>query len=362
MRIGICSYWFNRGQAVVARQLRTALDELGHESFVLARPNRPSSPRAGFIDRSDVWDQPGVTAASAWEIPADDYLDWARQNELEIVFFDQNYGFEGIAALRRSGVRTIGRFVWEQFSTEDVEPATHALDVVYSLTDCERERYARLGIDSPRVPWGIHPELLEFAPGGAGAEGDGSVTFLYPGGFMTKRKPVKEVLEAFRRIPDPGLRLVLKAQVERKQRLLDRASRDDPRVEVILGDLPTAEHLRLFASADVCLAPSRWEGLGLHLYEAIAFGMPVITNDNPPMNEVIEDGINGLLVRGLRTGEASSGIPAFDPDVDELAGAIQRLIDPQLRAALAGGARKARERLGWERTVQGYAELIARVY
>jgi 1,2-diacylglycerol 3-alpha-glucosyltransferase len=360
MRIGICSYWFNRGQAVIARQLRTALDELGHESFVLARPNRPSSPRAGFIARGDVWDQPGVTAASAWEIPADDYLQWAQENELEIVFFDQNYGFEGIAALRRSDVRTIGRFVWEQFSPEDSEPAREAFDLVYSLTECERRRYAQLGIESPRIPWGIHPELLEFAPDGVDGQAQG-IAFFYPGGFMTKRKPVKEVLAAFARAADPELRLVVKAQVERKQRLLDRASREDPRVEVILDDLPTAEHLRLFASAQVCLAPSRWEGLGLHLYEAMAFGMPVITNNNPPMNEVIADGVNGLLVPGVRSGEASSGIPAFDPDVDELAGAILRLADPELRAELAHGAREARERLGWGRTVRGYAELIERV-
>jgi glycosyltransferase involved in cell wall biosynthesis len=68
---------------------------------------------------------------------------------------------------------------------------------------------------------------------------------------------------------------------------------------VIAEDQPAAEYLRLFASADVCLAPSRWEGLGLHLFEATAFGMPVITNDNPPMNEVVRDGENGLLAGSL---------------------------------------------------------------
>ncbi|HVH17422.1 MAG TPA: glycosyltransferase, partial [Myxococcota bacterium] len=62
------------------------------------------------------------------------------------------------------------------------------------------------------------------------------------------------------------------------------------------------------------LAPSRWEILGLHLYEATAFGMPVITNDNPPMNEVIEDGLNGILVDGVEDGHARSGVPAFAPD------------------------------------------------
>ena len=43
MRIGICSWWFNRGQAVVARHLRSTLDELGHETFVLARPTREAT-------------------------------------------------------------------------------------------------------------------------------------------------------------------------------------------------------------------------------------------------------------------------------------------------------------------------------
>ena len=96
----------------------------------------------------------------------------------------------------------------------------------------------------------------------------------------------------------------------------------------MLEDLPTDEHLRLFASADVCVAPSRWEGLGLHLYESMALGLPVITNDNPPMNEVIRDGENGLLVRGRRRGKAKSGIPAYLPRVRELAAAMNAATRP----------------------------------
>jgi 1,2-diacylglycerol 3-alpha-glucosyltransferase len=361
VRIGVCSYWFNRGQAIVGRQLRSALEAMGHETFVLARPNRPTSPRPDVIDRGDVWDQPGVTAASAWEIPAGDYLDWAAATGVEIAFFDQNYGFEGIAALRRSGVRTVGRFVWEQFAPEHVGPATEAFDVNYSLTACERERYAEMGISSPRVHWGIHPELLEYAKDSEDIQGGANVTYFYPAGFLTKRKPVREVLDAFKQVTDPNLRLVIKGQVERKQKLLDKAVRKDPRVDVILEDLPTDEHLRLFSSADVCLAPSRWEGLGLHLYEATAFGMPTITNDNPPMNEVIRDGANGVLVPGIPAGEAKSGIPAFDPDVRQLADAIERLADPDERHGLELGAREMREELRWERTVEGYRELIESV-
>lgn len=364
MRIGICSYWFNRGQGVVSRHVRSALEALGHETFVLARPSRPGSVRPAFVDHSDVWDQPDITEASAYAIPEREYLEWAAKHGLEACFFDQNYEFEQTAALRRSGVSTIGRFVWETFAPRHVEPARRAFDLVYSLTDCERERYARLGVESPRVHWGIHPEWLDPRLR-AGRGGGGRVTCLFPGGYLTKRKPFMRTLEAFSRTSDPRLRLLIKGQVHgragrqgSKVRKLTRASRHDPRIELILEDLPMAAHMGVLASADVCLAPSRWEGLGLHLYEAIAFGAPVITNDNPPMNEVVRDGVNGLLVRGARNGEARSGIPAFDPDVEELTGAIERLAEPALREELARGATKARDRLSWERTVRDYAELL----
>jgi 1,2-diacylglycerol 3-alpha-glucosyltransferase len=371
MRIGIVSYWFNRGQAVVSRQLRSALDGLGHETFVLARPTTETNIRASFVDRGDVWAQPGVTEASANEIPTREYLDWAQANDLEVAFFDQNYGFAGITELRRSGVRTIGRFVWEQFSAADVEPAKEALDVIYSLTACEQERYAGLGIESPRVQWGIHPELVEYAgdrqpgassspaaPAGAAEDAAGLVVFFYPGGFLSKRKPIDEVLTGFRKARGDQLRLVVKAQVERKRRRLERAAERDSRIEFILEDQPTAEHLRRFAAADVCLAPSRWEGLGLHLYEAMAFGMPVITNDFPPMNEVIADRVNGLLLPSSPNGEASSGIPAVDVSPRDLRRAIERLADPDERRALTEGARRRRSELSWERTVEGYARLL----
>jgi 1,2-diacylglycerol 3-alpha-glucosyltransferase len=367
MRVGICAYWFNRGQGVVARQLRSALDELGHQTFVLARPTRAKNIRPSFVDRSGVWDQPGITEASAYRVTADELLDWAREQRLDLALFDQNYEFEAIQALRSAGVATVGRFVWEQFAAEHAEPARRAFDAIYSLTACERERYATMGIESPRVHWGIHPELLRYAhpspdPGTPGREAEEvpGICFFYPAGFLSKRKPVGEVLKAFRRFRAPGARLVIKGQVERELDLLRRGAERDPRVEIVLEDLPTDEHLRLFASADVCVAPSRWEGLGLHLYESMALGLPVITNDAPPMNEVIADADNGLLVASRRRGRARSGIPAYATSVRGLAAALERVAEPGRLESLREGVVRARERLAWSHTVADYGELVGR--
>lgn len=355
MRVGIVTKWFNRGQAFVSRYIRDALDELGHETFILARPTKDKGPMAAHVDRTGVWDQPGVTEASDWEVPYEEYERWVEQNSLDVVHWDNCYQHEEIARLRAAGLRTVGRFVWEMFSPEDAEPAKQAYDVVYSMTRCEQQRYGELGIESPYVQWGIHQELLDVPVRRAD---DGLVRLYFPGALLGPRKPHKEVVEAFSNSRGDNLRLIFKAQLERRMNYLTRAAEADPRIELVVDDMETREHLELFASCDVCLGPSRWEGLGLFLYEAAAFGMPQISNDSPPMNEVVRDGVNGILVADRQDGTADSGIPSMQPDVAELTRAIERLADPGERARLAEGARATREHLTWSRTVEDYGKLL----
>jgi len=354
VRVGVVTKWFNRGQAYIASQMRSALEQLGHESFVLARPSRDRGPNPAQLERGGEWAQPGVTEASSWEVPESEYLAWADANGLDAVLCDNCFQFDEIAALRASGVRTAGRFIWEFFAPEHAEGANRAFDAVYSLTRCEHERYAGLGVDSTLIRWGIHPELLGPEPDRSGEQ----VRLYFPGGLMGPRKPRREVVEAFRRTPGPELRLLIKAQVARHPRFLEKAVAADPRIEAVVEDMPTEEHRRLFAGCDVCIGPSRWEGLGVFLYEAIAFGMPIITNDDPPMNEVVEHELNGLLVPSHADGTAQSGIPARLVDVDGLAAAIARIRDPEERARLAAGAAQMRERLSWEKTVADLGALL----
>ncbi len=362
MRIGLVSKWFASGQAVVTRQIRSALDGLGHETFVLAKPGK--GPRANQERVADpVWDQPGVTQGSNADIPSDEYRGWASDNSLDAVLCDQNDQFDEIAALRNDGVRTIGRFVWESFAAADAEPARAAYDTIYSFTRAEQERYRGFGIESPLLTWGCHPELIEIGEEVRAASGErraaDEVWFYVPGSFMGKRKPFPEIVQAFTRARGDHLRLLIRGQVDRKAGKLEQAAGGDARVVIELEDRPTDEHLRQFASCHVCLSPSRWEGLGLPLYEAVAFGMPSITNDSPPMNEVVLDGINGICVDSVPWGEAGSGIPAFDPDFEQLTAAIERLGDPGERERLAAGALRLRENeRSWDRTVEGLERLL----
>ncbi|MHB8470405.1 MAG: glycosyltransferase family 4 protein [Gaiellaceae bacterium] len=92
-----------------------------------------------------------------------------------------------------------------------------------------------------------------------------------------------------------------------------------------LGAVPRARTLELFRAADAAVLSSRWENFPHALVEALAVGTPVVATDVGGVPEIVEDGVNGLLV--------APGDPAA------LAAAIGRLVsDPELRGRLAAAA------------------------
>lgn len=81
----------------------------------------------------------------------------------------------------------------------------------------------------------------------------------------------------------------------------------------------------LYAAADICVMPSLREGLGISIIEAMATGVPVIASNTIGVDELVRDGVNGVLVP---VGDSSA-----------LADAILRLAeDPAMRARLSEGA------------------------
>ena len=67
----------------------------------------------------------------------------------------------------------------------------------------------------------------------------------------------------------------------------------------------------LLCAADVFVLPSRWEGLGGVLLEAMAVEAPIVASDLPAVREIVEDGVTGVLVDAAdprRLAQAVTGV------------------------------------------------------
>jgi len=139
-------------------------------------------------------------------------------------------------------------------------------------------------------------------------------------GRLAARKGAMDALEMFARVApehrDAHMLFVGGGPQERALR--GRVRRLGLRDRVHLaGKVPYDALLRLYASADVCVFPSFWEGQGLVPGEAMASGTPCVAAEVGWVPEVVEDGVNGwrfpprdVAAGAERLGRALSDEPA----------------------------------------------------
>ncbi len=102
-----------------------------------------------------------------------------------------------------------------------------------------------------------------------------------------------------------------------------------------LGHLDHKKAMAAIKRAAFLCIPSRMEGCGIVLYEAFALGKPVVASSIPSFENLITNGVSGML---------------FPPgDYQSLSVAIGRLlIDQEMRDRMANGASKNKIDFQWE--------------
>jgi glycosyltransferase involved in cell wall biosynthesis len=185
--------------------------------------------------------------------------------------------------------------------------------------------------------------------------GIGQRFVLYFGGFDL-RKNVPRLIEAYAELP-PSSRKEYQLVIAGRYQHLGHPLFPDPRATVarlgldgqvvFTGQIREQDKAPLYSAATLFAFPSRYEGFGMPVLEAMACGTPVLTSNCSALPEVVGDA--GLLVDPNDTGAIRDGLATL-------------LADPARRDELARRGLERARLFTWrqvaEQTVRVYEQIL----
>jgi len=286
MNIGIVTTWFDRGAAYVSKAYMDVFSQ-EHQVFIYARGGEQYSigdPR---------WDMGNVFWASPVPGKPYEYIDWRefsswlRANNIDILLFNEQQDWDIILRLIKLDI-PFGAYI-DYYTLE-----TAHFYWLYDFVICNTKRHYSIFKNHPQsfyIPWGT--DINVFKPQEKPAFRD-SITFFHSCGVSPDRKGTDLLVRAFKEIKG-NAKLIIHSQWPLKNQFPDLYNliNCDRRITLI-EEVVTPPGL--FHLGDIYVYPTILEGIGLTIAEAMACGLPVITTNEPPMNEFIVDGENGKLV------------------------------------------------------------------
>ncbi|GGA98273.1 glycosyltransferase [Macrococcus hajekii] len=282
MKIGFVTTWMERGAAYVTKAYIDLLKD-NHEIFVYARGG------GNHAKGDENWDKDFVTWAPdqySTNIRFSHFSNWIKENGIDTIFFNEQQEIEPVLYLKKKFPEIkIGSYI-DYYKENTVKEFN-----IYDFLICNTKRHYSVFKDHPQcyyVPWGTDIDI--FKPMNKQYD---ELVFFHSAG-MSKRKGTTYLIEAF-----------IDGRIYKNSKLIIHTQKDFEKtfsynpselqqynieiVEKTVG-APGLYHL-----GNVYVYPTKLDGLGLTMYEALACGMPVITTDNAPMNEVIDERVGRLV-------------------------------------------------------------------
>jgi phosphatidylinositol alpha-mannosyltransferase len=208
-------------------------------------------------------------------------------------------------------------------------------------------RYFRA--DYKIIPNGVETEWFGNPSGKIEKYADGSPNILFLG-RLDPRNGLDTLLEAFPKVlvRVPGARLLVAGSgpmqafyKEKAGSLLGRSIFFEGQVN---GNRPD-----YFATSDVFCYPATKASFGITLLESMAASIPVVAADNQGFRDIIQDGVNGLLVQ--------------QENPEALAQTLVRVIqDKSFSKQLAENGKKSVEQFSWAKVTDQVLEFYNEVY
>ncbi|HNR29781.1 MAG TPA: glycosyltransferase [Candidatus Hydrogenedentes bacterium] len=341
LNVGIVSIWYVRGVTFVAGQLARALESDAIRTHVLARWESHRFDNSGPIAH------PRVTNGGDDPTPKETVA-WARANALDLVIFFEAHpkDWKRVDALQAAGIRVMVYEHLDVMRWEHIDKYARfdaALGVTFHTRDVFREHFPNMPF--LLIPWGIPPEAV---PAPVNREDD-RLHFIHVAGWggYNNRKNTDTLVRAFAKAAPNNAVLHFHTQAPIDQYGNDCAAllRDTQRFRVHQGTIP--DIFDAYRDKDMLLWPSKREGLGLPITEALACGLPALISDGYMMKQWIIPGEHGLVVPA-RPESGRMFLPEVYVDEDQLAAAIRALCeDPRQIARFKENVRRDRDLWLW---------------
>ena len=182
------------------------------------------------------------------------------------------------------------RCLWD-YSLEDYDEEIRIADFFLAASNVVKhsiEYSGRSGSDVWVVPYGV--DSRTYSP--PMKETGGAVRFLFVGA-VRQMKGISYLLEAFEKVNPKTAQLEIVGDCLIPERLQHK---DASNIKYF-GYLLPEKVIERYKNADVFVFPSLCDGFGLAALEAMASGLPVICSDNSGVADLIQDGVNGFVVK-----------------------------------------------------------------
>lgn len=239
------------------------------------------------------------------------------------------------------------RYLHKLFSTKHERDCLKFSDAVISVSD---EMYQRISREFGKK---LNPSKIIY--NGIDLEDFIDVTesqdpnLLVFVGRLSAVKGIHILIKAFEKIPPP-IKLVIVGTGPDEQQYKELVNQLNLGSQIsFTGTLPFAEVRKWLQRCTVFVLPSFHESQGIVSMEANAFGKPVVASNIPGIDEVITDGVNGMLF--------TKG------DSDDLAKKITIMFEEQEKAIAMGqeGKRVMKEKFDWEMITKQTLEVYKNV-
>jgi glycosyltransferase involved in cell wall biosynthesis len=360
------------GVTEVAIQLLRALprDEFAFDLCLLKRDASADPDRLARFAALDAPVHCASASGGKFEMIAG-VAGWAAERKLDILhthsFRPNIYGRLGGALRRPEGLRLLPHYHNQYDDKWGKEPELLALerhlaassDAVIAVSRSVQEHVAeRLGIDADRIEVianGVAAPDFQFADA-AGARRqlgirDGALVFGLIGRICRQKGQdifAEAAIAAAAEMPEAEFLVIGDIEDEAMHRRLRQRIDEADLAERIRFTGHRSDMALVYSALDCVVAPSRWEGFGLMLIEAMAAGKPVIAARAGAIPEVVAEDKTALLVP--------------PENAAELAAAMLRLgSDAGLLRALGQAGIERQKAFSWQEAAAKLASVYRRI-